>query len=272
MKEIETMFFSQNIKLLRKRKGRTQDDVAFALKMKRPTLSGYENEVAKPGVEVLVAFADYYGVTIDTLIRVDLNSLSESMLSQLERGMEVYVKGGKLRVLATTVNADNKENIELVQERAKAGYTRGFADPDFIEKLPVFQLPFLPENKKFRTFQLNGDSMLPIPDGAWVIGEYVVDWSTLTNGQACIVCTLDDGLVFKVVENNIEESGELLLHSLNPEYKPYTVPVNQITELWKFTHYISHQMPEGGATQEELLRRIKNIQNDLDGIKNSLAM
>src|SRR5665811_594905 len=36
----------QNIKLLRKRRGRTQDDIAFALNMKRSTLSGYENGVA----------------------------------------------------------------------------------------------------------------------------------------------------------------------------------------------------------------------------------
>ena len=45
------MFFSSNIKLLRKRRGRTQDEVAFTLQMKRPTLSGYENGVAQPGVQ-----------------------------------------------------------------------------------------------------------------------------------------------------------------------------------------------------------------------------
>lgn len=264
------MFFSQNIKLLRKRKGKTQDDVAFALQMKRPTLSGYENQVAKPGIEALVAFADYYGVSIDTLVRIDLSTLSESMLSQIERGQDVYVRGGKLRVLATTVNAENKENVELVPEKAKAGYTRGFADPDFIEKLPVFQLPFLPENKKFRTFQLNGDSMLPIPNGAWVTGEFVVDWNTLSTGQACVVCTLDEGLVFKVIENRLLESGELILHSLNSEYEPYSVSVSQVTEIWKFTHYISHQMPDGGASQSELLRRIKNIQQDIAGIKDQI--
>ena len=40
------MYFSSNIKLLRKRLGRTQDDIAFSLGMKRPTLSGYENGIA----------------------------------------------------------------------------------------------------------------------------------------------------------------------------------------------------------------------------------
>ena len=39
------MYFSSNIKFLRKRKSRTQDEVATALKLKRSTLSGYENSV-----------------------------------------------------------------------------------------------------------------------------------------------------------------------------------------------------------------------------------
>ena len=112
--------------------------------------------------------------------------------------------------------------------------------------------------------------MLPIPNGAWVTGEYVSDWSTLSTGQACVVCTLDEGLVFKVLENCLTDRGEFVLHSLNPEYEPYAVPVNQITEIWKFTHYISPQLPESNPTQDELLRRLKTIQSDIDGLKERL--
>ena len=50
------MYFNSNIKLMRKRRGRTQDEVAFALNMKRSTLSGYENEVAQPGIQQLIAY------------------------------------------------------------------------------------------------------------------------------------------------------------------------------------------------------------------------
>ncbi len=264
------MHFSENIKLLRKRRGRTQDDVAQALNMKRSTLSGYENKVAKPSAEVLIAFADYYGVSVDTLLRVNLSKTSESVLSQIERGFDVYLRGGKLRVLATTVNNSNNENIELVTEKAKAGYTRGFADTNYIEKLPVFQLPFLDSSKKYRTFQLNGDSMLPIPNSAWVTGEYLIDWKTINTGQACIISTLDEGLVFKIIENRIGEHGEFVLHSLNSEYESYAVSVNQITEIWKFVNYISHEMPDGNSTQDEVLHRIKHIQKDLDDLKGKI--
>ena len=163
-------YFASNIKLLRKRRGRTQDDVAFALKMKRPTLSGYENGVAEPGIETLVLFSDYFKIAVDTLIRTDLSKLPESQLSQLERGFDTLIRGSSLRVLATTVTPNEEENIELVSEKAKAGYRTGFADPEYIRILPAFHLPFLSKQKKYRTFQIVGDSMLPIPDGAWVTG------------------------------------------------------------------------------------------------------
>ena len=60
--------FASNIKLLRKRRGRTQDETAFILGMKRSTLSGYENEVAQPGIDALLAFSKYFGISVDTML------------------------------------------------------------------------------------------------------------------------------------------------------------------------------------------------------------
>jgi transcriptional regulator with XRE-family HTH domain len=132
------MYFDSNIKLLRKRRKRTQGEVAELLKMKRSTLSGYENRVAQPGVEVLLLFADFYQIAVDTLLKVDLSELSETQLRQLEHGEDIFLRGGNLRVLASTVNNENRENIELVPVKAQAGYTNGFSDPEYISELKVF--------------------------------------------------------------------------------------------------------------------------------------
>ena len=107
------------------------------------------------------------------------------------------------------MNSVNRENIELVTEKAKAGYRTGYADPEYIGELPVFNLPFLSDKRKYRTFQLKGDSMLPIPDGSWVTGEFVQDWMEVKNGKAYIVFTLDDGIVFKIVETSFRRTGNL---------------------------------------------------------------
>lgn len=261
-------YFSSNIKFLRRRKGFTQNEIADHLGMKRPTLSGYENEVSQPSIAALLTFSKFHNIAIDTLLNIDLAKLSELQLRQLEHGEDVFIRGGRLRVLATTVNADNDENIELVSEKAKAGYATGFADPEYISQLPRFQMPFLSKQKKYRTFQLSGDSMLPIPEGSWVTGEYLQDWSQVISGQAYIIFTLDNGIVFKIVENLMKEEGIIRLYSLNPLYEPYDVPVTEVKEMWKFVHFISKELPEPILPQEELLKTVASLKNDMLKIKN----
>lgn len=264
------MYFSKNIKFLRKRRNRTQDELAFALKMKRPTLSGYENGVAEPGITALTAFSRYFGIAVDTLIKIDLEQLSEKQLYELENGQDVYLTGGKLRVLATTVSRENEENIELVPEKAKAGYATGFSDPEFISELPVFQLPFLSRNKKYRTFQLSGDSMLPIPDKSWVTGEFLQDWTQIVSGQAYIILTLDEGIVFKIVENRLKEENKIIMYSLNPIYSPFAIHVNEIREIWKFVNYISSEIPEPFVTDQNLMQTLAGLKNEMREIRNKI--
>lgn len=266
------MFFSNNIKFLRKRRGRTQDDVATALNMKRPTLSGYENNVAQPNIEAMLALSNYFGIAIDTLVKVDLSALQESQMSQLERGYDVFITGSKLRVLTTTVSPENDDNIELVNEKASAGYTRSFADPEFIKVLPAFQLPFLPRDRKFRTFQIKGDSMLPIPDGSYVTGEFVQNWQTIRDGMPYIILTLDDGIMFKIVENQLKTDARLNMISLNSLYEPYTININQVKEVWKFVHYISSEIPEGNVMKDELISTVAQLKRDVKGIQARLKL
>jgi transcriptional regulator with XRE-family HTH domain len=262
------MYIRSNIKFLRKRRGRTQDDVSNFLDMKRSTYAGYENGVAEPGIGELRQFSDYFRISMDTLVRVDLASLPESQMQQLEEGFDVYIKGSQLRILATTVDKQNKDNIELVTEKAKAGYKRGYSDPEYIRELPVFQLPFLSSERKYRTFQISGDSMKPIPDGAYVTGEFVENWDYLKNGDPCIILTKDEGLVFKLIEKDFRHK-QFILHSLNREYDKFMVQVDEITEIWKFIHYISSEMPEKLPLEHELFAVIANLKKDVEQIKDS---
>lgn len=267
------MFFSSNIKFLRKRRGMTQEDAATSLEMKRSTLSGYENNVAQPAMDSLIAFSNYFRIAIDTLIRVDLTALPESQVRQLERGNDVFIRGSNLRILTSTVGDDNEENIELVAEKAKAGYTSGFADPEYIRILPTFRLPFLSRQKKYRTFQISGESMLPIPHGAFVTGMFVQDWHTIRDKDAYILLTTDNGIVFKVVENRIKQDGNLILHSLNPLFEPYIISIKEVREVWQFVHYISGEVPANmPAEQYYLSERVKRLQEEVKLIQTKLSL
>jgi transcriptional regulator with XRE-family HTH domain len=265
------MFFNSNIKQLRQRRNRTQDIVAGEMGISRSTLNSYENgSVVNPTLEALIGFSKYYKVSIDTLVKVDLSKLGEFQLSELERGHDVFVTGSRLRVIATTVDSNNKENIEVVPLKAKAGYKNGFADPEFIKKLPTFQLPILFNDRKYRMFQLNGDSMLPIPDKSWVIGEYVENFYDIKDGDAYVLLTLDEGIVFKVIYNKLKKSKTLELRSLNPEYQPYEVPANEVREVWRFCNYISSEIPESAWEKDKVIKRIERMETEMRELKDEL--
>ncbi len=264
------MYLFSNLKFLRKRKNLTQDDLAGVLGLKRPTLNNYENQIAMPPVELLIKFSDYFRIAIDTLLKVDLSRLSEFQIKELENGNDVFVRGGKLRILASTVGFDNEENIELVPEKAKAGYLQGFSDPEYIESLPLFRLPFLDRAKKYRTFQISGDSMLPVPDGAWITGEYTRDWTGLKDGDACIILTIDDGISFKIIKNRIKNDGQLDCISLNPDYKNYQLNVGDIREIWRFVHFISSVLPAPKTNMEHLVRTMGEIKDEIRDIKRKM--
>ncbi|MCS6916383.1 MAG: S24 family peptidase, partial [Chitinophagales bacterium] len=175
-----------------------------------------------------------------------------------------------LRVLATTVDAANRENIEVVPLKAKAGYRQGYADPEFIRKLPVFQLPILLSDRKYRMFQISGDSMLPIGDKSWVIGEFVQDWYRIKDRTPCVLLLREDGIVFKVVHNELRRRRRFVLHSLNPAYPPYEVEASDVLEIWQFCNYISSEVPEQQLHQDALYHQLERIENEVMVLKNAL--
>jgi transcriptional regulator with XRE-family HTH domain len=226
------MYFANNLKFLRTRRKKSQVDLAAELELTRTTLSGYEKNV-QPPFRTLIRISEYFNVSLDALIKYRLEKLSEFQLSQIEKGFDVDVTGSKLRLLTITVDSKGKENIEMVPVKAQAGYTNSYGDLDFMASLPKFKLPFLPDNKTYRTFQIKGDSMLPVVEGSWVTCSFMENWNDIKDGKACIVVTRDEGIIFKLIYKQLNE-GKILLVSSNRNYAPYEIQVSQILEIWQF--------------------------------------
>lgn len=225
------MFFAENLKFLRTRRKISQRDLANRLEITRTTLAGYEKKV-QPPFKVLLRMAEFFNVSLDALVRYDLSKLGEFELSQLEKGFDVDVTGQKLRLLTISIDQSGEENIEMIPIKVQAGYTSSYGDPEFFASLPKFQLPFLPKDKTYRSFQIEGESMLPIVPGSWVTCSYVQDWTSIKDGTPCIVVTSDDGIVFKLIYK--KDDNHLQLVSSNRKFKPYEIEMNKVVELWKF--------------------------------------
>lgn len=226
------MSVNSNLKFLRKKKKLTQESMAEALGISRSKLAGYELNI-NPPIETLVKISDYLCVSLDILVKEDLSSYTEYKLRELLE-TDQFLRGRKLRILATTVDEQGRELIEVVSQRAKASYLAGFSDPEYIAELPRFALPFLPMDKKHRVFQVDGDSMLPIPNGAWIVCEYMDDWTAIKDGERYVIVTEQDGVTFKIAYNRIQSERKLLLCSANPIFVPFEVEADQIREVWKY--------------------------------------
>lgn len=258
------IFFGKNVKYLRERKKLTQEQLASKIGLSRVKLNALENGITRsPRPEDYLNASNFFSISIDALLRIDLKLLGELKVRELEAGNDVYIRGGSLRVLAITVDTKNRENVEYVPIKAKAGYAANFSDPEFIAALPRYSMPNLPRNGTFRTFTISGNSMLPIADGSDVTGQYVQDWNELKPDTACIV-VLDgqQDIVFKMV--TIASDGKATLRSLNHEYEPYQVGAGEILEIWKFHSYTTRTVPSSGdGNMDYVVRTLAELKGAL---------
>ena len=252
-------FINTNLKFLRRQKGLTQEELAEKLGVTRSSLGAYEEGRAEPKIGLLRTMAQFFSIAVDELIGTEISS--EIVTSMPSPGKDL--EGKNLRVLAITVDSQNRENIELVPVKAAAGYLNGYADPEYIADLPRFRLPILPGGTTYRAFEITGDSMLPLSGGTIIVGEYIDNWKILKSGTPCVVITRNDGIVFKRVENFLAVGAHFTLRSDNPMYPPYNVESGEVLEIWKARAFISTDFPDGDLTLQNLANVVMDLKRDV---------
>ncbi len=60
---------SEKLRALRKKSRYTQEDISRKLNIQRQTYSNYENDARTPPLEIIVALAEIYHVSVDYLVR-----------------------------------------------------------------------------------------------------------------------------------------------------------------------------------------------------------
>lgn len=249
---------ASNLKFLRKRKGLTQQQFADALEIKRASVGAYEEDRAEPKYELLRKIARFYELTMDELVN---DVVDEKWRPQPKSN------ASNLRVLSITVDGDERENIELVPVKASAGYLNGYGDPEYVADLPKFSLPMFNQGT-YRAFEIKGDSMLPLPSGSVIIGEYVENWHDIKPGQTYIIVSKDDGVVYKRIAYKFKEEKGIKLVSDNKTYESYWVNTDDIIEIWKAKAFISTELPEPSPepTMETLTSMMAQMQKTIKSV------
>lgn len=217
---------SQNLKYLRAITNLSQAELAEKLGIPRTTLSAYERSFVEPNIPLLIKLSKFFKVQVDDLVA-----------HNIEEKQNESSFGTPLKVLAISVDSENRNNIEFVNTKAEAGYLDSFADPEFIKDLPKISFPNIPQGT-YRGFEIRGDSMLPMESGSIVISSYVEKLSDIKNDKTYVVISKSEGVVYKRVKNNPTENT-LILSSDNETYSPYKLSYDEVAEVWQYYAHLS---------------------------------
>jgi len=244
--------FSDNLRYLRVKSNMTQQNIADALLIPRERYAKYEGTTDPPLV-CLQKISRYFHVSIDLLLSFDIRRVPYEDLIQLEDNRIL---------LPITVDKEGENRIEIIPEKAQAGYLSGYSDPEFIEGVQYIALPFL-RNGKYRAFPVTGDSMPPHKEGSFVVGQYTERLSEVVDGKTYILVTKNNGIVYKRLFK--KEDNALLAKSDNVIYEPYEVKANEIIEIWRYACSIATKEFE----QDDL--GVMSVKDVLQGIREDFS-
>ncbi len=253
--------FSDNIRALRTKHNISQEKVATSLMITRGRYVKYEDGTSEAPYEILKKIAQYYQISIDLLLSVDIRKIEVSDLLKLENNR---------LILPIQVDQMGENRIEVVTQKVKAGYLNGYGDPEYIEQLQQISLPFLGVGK-YRGFPVEGDSMPPHQDGDIIVGRYVEQLGEVSGGKTYIIITRTEGMVYKRLNTN--KQNTLMVSSDNYFYPPYEVKASDILEIWEYQCSIARSDKK---TEELESTTIKNmffeLKKDLSEVKKNIGL
>ncbi|WP_339656780.1 helix-turn-helix domain-containing protein [Flavobacterium frigidarium] len=252
--------FSDNIRNLRIKRKISQEKLAESLAITRGRYVKYEDGTSEAPYDILKKIAQYYHISIDLLLSVDVRKVPIDELLKLEDNRIL---------LPITVNKDGDNFIEIIPHKARAGYLSGYSDPEFIENLQQISLPWL-RNGKFRAFPVDGDSMPPHKSGFYIVGRYVESLGEVRDGKTYILLTKNEGIVYKRLNKNGKNA--LVLHSDNAYYKSYEVKASEILEIWEFACSLAtEEFTPDDLTPESLKDVLMDLRREVREVKEKLA-
>jgi transcriptional regulator with XRE-family HTH domain len=243
-------FAGKNLKYLRKLRGLTQEEFAAKLQIKRSLLGAYEEERAEPRIDVLETVSDLFKVSLDELLRRDLNETRGGYLAR-RRAMKL-------------ISENNL--IHFVPVKAAAGYLAGYADQEFIDELNTFTLPMLGAGQ-YRAFEIIGDSMLPTPSGSVIVAQKVDDLEEVRNNSAYVVVSRNEGIVYKRIQKNNKTRNKLTMVSDNPTFQPYQMNSEDVIEVWQAQMVISKIGLQNRWDMNQLATMVSSLQDQVSSMK-----
>ena len=128
--------------------------------------------------------------------------------------------------------------VRLVSNKAKAGWSEGYYNEEYLEELPFVMIDADENYKgKYLAFEVEGDSMEPdylegdivicreIQRHLWSSKLHFRDWDF-------VIAHSTNGIMLKEVTAHNIETGDITCHSLNPKYEDFMLNLHQVAHLY----------------------------------------
>lgn len=288
----KVIFFSNNLKILRKAKGLTQGGLAEMIGVKANTISNYESGSSAPDIVMIEKIVKILDVDAHSLLYENLltKTTAKGNKENVPENVPEFVPKPKLHIKGTnketyldeptvtiasdsvTARPSDVTIIPMVTVSSAAG--DGAYNDGYIEKKGEIALPAkLLKPGMHECINISGDSMAPtLQDGGYLV-QRLLDRSEWVNIRTDYVYTVTDrdGVTrTKRLRNRLREQGFIVLTSDNPDKATYpnkNLREDQIHNVWEVEWYLSAKMPNIHATYYD---QVQTLRDDVDDIKDIL--
>ena len=208
------------------------------------------------GFKTKSAFADYLGIKANTLSNwYSRDTFDEGLLlDKIPELNKVWLLTGEGNMLAGIPLVHRFPNIpqgelkpkeyatsikvRLVSNKAKAGWSEGYYNEEYLEELPFVMIDADENYKgKYSAFEVEGDSMEPdylegdivicreIQRHLWGSKLHFRDWDF-------VIAHSTNGIMLKEITAHNIETGDITCHSLNPKYEDFVLNLHQVAHLY----------------------------------------
>lgn len=113
-----SVFFSKNLKFLRKKKGLTQEDLESGLELGKTIIHNYEKGLNSPSLETLCRIATFFEVSIDSLLLVDMSEKGTQHKGEKAVLSTIHANNGVLNTNTIIHQHSEGEWLAMEQELA----------------------------------------------------------------------------------------------------------------------------------------------------------
>ena len=153
-----------------------------------------------------------------------------------------------------------QQTIQWVKRSQVNDYLGNYQRGDFLNRLPVFQLPNLPSGH-YRAFEASEDFTFP---GALLIGSFVRNWYDIKDGTHYVLVIKNTGILSRKVYNQVKIKGVLSLYADDEKRGNLEIPIRDVLEVWEIKAFVSQAMPAPKPAHENLKKILSNLREELN--------